>query len=44
MVEYHVHYYFHSFGVSGIYQFAELFVVTEAAVYLVVVGDGVTMV
>ena len=35
---------FHTFGVSRIYQFAEFFIVTEAAVYLIVIGDGIAMV
>ena len=44
MIEYHVHHHFHTFGVSRIYQFAEFFIVTEAAVYLIVIGDGIAMV
>ena len=44
MVEDHVHYYFQPFGIGFLSKFAELFVTAEAAVYLIIVGYGITVI
>ena len=44
MVEDHVHYDFQPFGISFLSKFAELFVTAEAAVYLIIIGNGITVI
>ena len=44
MVENHIHDYFHPFGMCLVYKVPEFFIIPKAAVCLIIISDGITVV
>lgn len=44
MVENHIHHYLQPFGVCLFYQRAKLFIASETAVCLIIIGDGIPVI